>query len=213
VIIYGWRGRAVSGPMKNDAACPACGKSPLRTAGVIRYFHVFWIPLFPYRRIEVLECASCGAARTGKDVPEPARSEIRRTVLGAGRMAPLFAGLVLVAGLIGFGAFSSGQRSEREAAWLAAPAVNDHYVVKLPDLFEKADRTYPYGVLEVAAVADGRVTVRVPNVAYDRASGANQAVSSGAVRKADYFAEETLDLELAELRDLKAKSAIHAVLR
>jgi len=149
----------------------------------------------------------------GKDVPEPARSEIRRTLLGAGKMAPLFAGLVLVAGLVGFGAVSSGQRSKLEAAWLAAPAVNDHYVVRLPDLFPKADRSYPYGVLEVAAVEDGRVQVRVPNIVYDRASGASKAVTTGAIRKADYFADGTLELELAELQALKAKSALESVVR
>jgi hypothetical protein len=213
MIVYGTRGRVVSGPMKNDAACPQCGKSPLRTAGVIRYFHVFWIPLFPYKRIEVLECPACNAARLGPDVPEPARSEIRRTLLGGAKLTPLFVGLILLAGLVGMGAVGSRQRAEREAAWLATPAIHDHYVVKLPEVFPKADRAYPYGVLEVTAVADGAVTVRVPNYAYDRASGADKAVSSGAIRKADYFADETAEFQFAELQGLKEKKVIHSVLR
>jgi hypothetical protein len=213
MIIYGTRGRVVSGPMKNDAACPDCGRSPLRTAGVIRYFHVFWIPLFPYRRLEVLECPACKAARVGPEVPEPARSEIRRGLLGAGRMAPLFAGLALLAGVFVLGAFSSEERGRREAAWLAAPAVQDHYVVRLPEVFPEADRSFPYGVLEVAAVQAGRVTVRLPNIAYDRAAGATKAISSGAIRKPDYYADETVDLELAELQALKTRSALHSVVR
>lgn len=213
MIVYGTKGRVVPGGLKTDAACHACGRSPLQTAGVIRYFHVFWIPVFPYSRLEVLECPSCKAARVGNEVPEPARGEIRRAVFTGRRMLPSFAGAFLLAIAIGAGLVSSAARDEREAEWLAHPAARDHYVVHLPDVLPAVDKAFPYGVVEVAAVAGEVVTVRVPNFAYDRVSGADKAVSSGAFRNADYFADETLELRLGELARLKERNVIRSVVR
>jgi hypothetical protein len=50
-------------------------------------------------------------------------------------------------------------------------------------------------------------------MAWERPAGAEKDVSSGAIRKADYFDEQTLDLPLAELAKLRERNAIRSVIR
>jgi len=213
MIVFGTRGKVVPGQRKQGVVCPSCGKEEHGTYGVLRYFHVFWIPVFPTLKQPMLECAHCKKVLAGKEIPERTRREIAASVFTSGRVAPMFTGLGLILALVGFGSFQSAADARRAEAYLAAPAVGDLYVVKLARFAEGTEPRYPYGVLRVKAVAAGKLELELGRYGYTGSSGAEKAIRASKHREPDYFTAQPLFLPVPELAPLKAEGHIQAVKR
>jgi hypothetical protein len=150
---------------------------------------------------------------TGKEIPEQTRRGVAEKVFTRGRVLPLFTGLALIAALVGAGALGSAEKSKREAAFLATPAVGDVYVVKLARFLAAPDPKHPYGVVRVAAVSSEKLALELGKFGYSRPSGADRAIDSGQIATADYFAGPQLTVPLRELPPLKTQGAIYSVTR
>lgn len=213
MIVFGTRGKVLPGPRKQGIACAGCGKEEHATYGVLRYFHVFWIPIFPTAREPVLECAHCKKVLRGKEVPERVRKEIAEKVFTRGRMLPTFTGLVIFAVLVAFASFEGAERKKQEAAYLAQPAVGDVYVVKLARFASGYDPKFPWGVLRVAGVAGGIVELQLGKYGYERAAVADRAIRAGKHGAGDYFAPDKTTLPIQELEPLRSGGTIYSVRR
>lgn len=61
MVIYGSNGKHFATLPLPYTACPACRRTgQLQAALVGRYAHVYWIPLFPYQKLAVVQCSACG---------------------------------------------------------------------------------------------------------------------------------------------------------
>ncbi len=213
MIVFGTRGRVVPGQRKLGVVCPSCGKEEHTTYGVLRYFHLFWIPVFPTLKQPMLECVHCRKVLAGKEIPERTRREIADSVFTSGRVLPMFTGLALILALVAFGSFQSSADARRAEEYLEAPAVGDLYVVKLARFAEGTEPKYPYGVLRVAAVAGGNLELQLGRYGYTGSSGAEKAIRAGKHREADYFTPRPLHLPRQELAPLRAQGHIQTVKR
>jgi hypothetical protein len=213
MIVFGTRGTVLRGKQLDSMTCASCGQSAHATFGVLRHFHVFWIPVFPTQLSVGTECLHCKKTLLDKELPEPVRARLKGALFTRKTLLPRFAGLALFAVLVAFVAHGGREKSRREAAFLERPAVGDLYVVTLPKLFGKADAAHPYGILKVASVAEGRVEVVVANVAWDRAAGPRKAIRQRETDRPDYFDPATRTFEAAELKQLKAGGALQEVTR
>lgn len=213
MIVYGTRGKVIQGQQINNMACKACGNQSHTTFGVLRYFHIFWIPVFPTMRAPGTECLKCKQTLMGKDLPEQVRQDIKSAVFTKKTLLPAFAGLILFALAAAFAGYAGHEESKKEAAYLEQPAVNDYYIVNLPKLFPKADGAHPYGILKVKAISGSRLEVIVANYAYNRASGARQAITKHETDRADYFSTDPLSFDAGDLKKFKADGALYAIKR
>ena len=213
MIVFGTRGKVVAGTQKQGIACSSCGKQPQNTFGVLRYFHIFWIPVFPTKKEDGLECPHCKQTLIGKDVPDRLRQDIKESIFTKGKVLPMFTGLFLLAILFGFAGYTGMEQSKKEAAFLANPAVNDYYIVRLTKLFEGQDTKHPYGILRVKSISGGSVELIVGNYAYSSTSGARKAISKGETGKAGYFGAEPISLNAVNLPGLKGDGVIKSVKR
>jgi hypothetical protein len=213
ILFYGTKGKVVGGQQKQGMACASCGNTTQITFGVIRYFQIFWIPVLPYKKEVGTECPQCKQTLMGKEVPETVRQDIKEQVFTGGKMLPMFAGLILIALLAGSLTFLNVERSKKEAAYLANPAVNDYYIIKLTEMFQGHDTSYPYGVMKLQSIEDGELTLRVGTYGYSEFSGARQAITRGETAKDGYFSEEMLYVEAGSLQELKSDGAIRSVKR
>ncbi len=213
MIVFGTRGRVVKGPQKRGVPCAACGMDVHQTFGVLRYFHVFWIPMFPTMKRPAMECLHCKKALVGKELPERVRKDVAATIFTKRRVLPMFAGAILVALLAIPVAYGSAQQTAREAGYLAAPAVGDCYVVRLAGFLKKPDPKHPYGVLRVVKISSDSLELRLGTFAYSQSRGADQAISRGEIARPDYFATSSITLATAELQLLKQARTIQAVRR
>jgi hypothetical protein len=213
MIVFGTRGRVVKGPQKRGVPCAACGMDVHQTFGVLRYFHVFWIPMFPTLKQPAMECLHCKKALVGKELPERVRQDVAATLFTKRRVLPTFAGAILVGLLAIPVAYGSAQQTAREAEYLASPAVGDCYVVKLAGFVKRPDPSHPYGVLRVAKVSPDRLELSLGAYAYSQSRGADQAISRREIARPDYFTPSPITLATAELKRLKQEHTIQAVRR
>ena len=123
IVFYGTKGKVIAGPQKQGVACGSCGNTTQNTFGVLRYFHIFWIPLFPIKREVGTECPQCKQTLVGKEVSDTVRNSVKEAVFTAGKVLPMFTGLVILAIIFGYAGYLGTQQSKKEAAYLASPAV------------------------------------------------------------------------------------------
>lgn len=213
MIIFGTRGRMVPGPRKQGVPCDACGKEDHATYGILRYFHVFFIPVFPTSRQPAMECLHCKKALVGKEIPERTRADIARAVFTRGQVVPMFSGLIAGAVLFALVGVVGRQESERQAAYLRSPAAGDCYAVKLASFVKNADSKHPYGVMQVSSVAGGQVELRVGNFGYASGSGALKAIRKGETARADFFGAARATVPIEDLPRLESSGVIYAAKR
>ncbi len=213
MIVFGTRGSVVTGPQKRGVPCAACGMDVHATSGVLRWFHVFWIPVFPTLKQPAMECLHCKKTLVGKEIPERVRKDVAATVFTRRRVLPTFAGAILLALLAGPLAYGVAQDRERQAEWLRAPAVGDCYVVRLAAFLKSPDAKHPYGILRVSQVMPDRLELRVSTYAYGAPTAADRAIRQRDIGRADYFAPTPIALAPADLLRLKQDGAIQSVRR
>ena len=213
MIIFGTRGNVVKGPQKRGVPCSGCGMDVHATYGVLRYFHVFFIPMFPTMKQAGMECLHCKKVLAGKEMPERIRKEVEAMVFTKRRMLPAFAGAILFAFLAVPLAYGAVQQNARQAEWLKSPAVGDCYVVKLAGFLKNPDQKHPYGVLRVAKVSGDRLELRLGTYAYSAPTAADKAIRLREISRADYFATTPITLAAADLQRLKQDRTIWSVQR
>lgn len=82
MIFFGSRSRTITGP-DLMFPCDHCGHMQHVVGGIQRYFHVYWIPVFPTSKDVIASCLHCKRTRYGSElidfVEEKVRSEVFRT--------------------------------------------------------------------------------------------------------------------------------------
>ncbi len=213
MIVFGTRGKVISGNQIQDMECPNCGHTSFVTFGVMRYFHIFWIPVFPTSRVAGLECSNCKNARIGDEVREPVRSRIKQAVFSTKRTAPLFTGLALIAAFVAFLAVNDSRNAEQERLYLANPEVGDMYIVRVSKLFEGGDPEYDYVLMQVESVDGDQIGFKAANTQYNIARGPKDDIISGKSENPDYFGADVHMFAVDELAAIRDDGGIHAIER
>lgn len=77
------------------SACPQCGEFAINYHFFKKYFHLFWIPVFPYGNRSVAHCEKCNA--TYQDIiPQSLKREMENAKGVTGTPIYLFSGLALI---------------------------------------------------------------------------------------------------------------------
>lgn len=147
-VIYGKQSARIKRYTENHQKCSNCGTFDLEVRIYRNYFHVFFIPLFPFgpKRTEI-SCKQCGRANPSAAVQEHYESMTRTPFY-------LYFLLILIAAGIGYG-FWENQRTQVEKSRFAKnPEKGDVYTVKEAD---KDSTTYYF--LRVAELSGDTVLV------------------------------------------------------
>ncbi len=78
MIIWGFKKRIYDQTFSGTAECPSCRQRDFRVQGVLRYVHLFWIPLFSFSKKLTAECLKCGSVSGKKELNDAGYSEIRK---------------------------------------------------------------------------------------------------------------------------------------
>lgn len=213
MVVYGWRGRVLSGAQIQDMECANCGKNMYTTFGILQYFHIFWIPLFPYSRKPGMECENCKHTQVGKEIRDPVRGKIKDAVFTMGRTAPMFAGLVLIAAAAAFIAFTGWQNQEQERLYLANPEVGDTYIVKVSKIFEGGDPEYDFVLMQIESVNGDQVGFKVSATQYNLAKGPKEDMRTGKADDPDYYMDGIQTFSLDELASIEDNRGIRSIYR
>lgn len=151
MIIYGTNGTHLRTDALPSPACPACGTgNALRTSIFSRYAHVYWIPLFPYQKVAVVQCGACGWDTTAPPTElAPAVRDLKEQV-----NYPFWtwSGLAALALLLLGGYFLSIRDHRQDEALLESPRSGDIYTVR-----SDSANTHAYSLLKVRRVSGNSV--------------------------------------------------------
>lgn len=134
MIIYGYRDVVAGFLPLHNVECDKCTENvTLEVAYFSRHFHLFWIPVLPYKRTYSAICPACGNSIDIKTASPVIKEKFEREKAIHGLRPPIwqFAGGVIIAGLICFGIYQSEQDSNKMHEYFLAPAAGDVYHIKL----------------------------------------------------------------------------------
>jgi hypothetical protein len=213
MIVFGTKSKVVQGHHVEGVECAECGQSQFSSFGLLKYFHIFWIPFIPTSREAGMQCSHCKKTLVGKELPKPLRGDLKKTIFNGKNTAPMFAGLILFLALVVMIDLSSEQTVANSDKYVESPAVGDLYVVNFPKIFESTSSEYKYGVMRVRQTFEDGVEVDVSAYGYTRSSGADKAIRKGVVSEPDYFEGEPVYLTGDQLTSFRESRAILSVNR
>ncbi|MFP8965642.1 hypothetical protein ACKC9G_03565 [Pokkaliibacter sp. CJK22405] len=214
MIFFGSRGKMLTGGQIEGPQCSHCQHSLFNVFGVIRYFHLYWIPVFPTSKKPGMECAHCKKALIGDELPEVTRKALKRELFTRKRMLPSFTGLIIL--LVAFVAagISVSNAENKENSYLAMPKAGDYYIVKLkPLLGDDLESKYPFGILQIQSVSGEDIEFKVGGYSYNKKRGAEKAISEHETDEQNYFVEQTKHLTQQELIAFQHQGAIKSIER
>ncbi|HEV8514257.1 MAG TPA: hypothetical protein VGQ59_13335 [Cyclobacteriaceae bacterium] len=145
MIIYGTRGTNGKAVIVNST-CSACNTTgPFIFQTAVRYFHVFWIPLFPFNKIGVAQCQHCKKVYDKNSFDSSMQSTLTQLKQNQKYSIFHFSGLVLIAGIVVWSMLPESEKTKQERALnqarqekmfqskLDTPKINDIFFAKVGD--------------------------------------------------------------------------------
>jgi len=213
MIIFGTKGRVFAGELVQGVPCPSCGNSEFLSFGVLRYFHIYWIPIFPTSKKVGMECTQCQQALEDDDVPSHLVDQIKSGVFSVGKTLTSFAGLIII-GIAVLWIYDAHQQDlAEEEALLAQPAVNDYYIMDFSRVFTGSDPDYPWGLLRIKSVDATEIEMHVGNMVYDRATGVRADIRAGEAAVDSYYDSTTVSFDIGELLAYQESGVIYSIER
>ena len=130
MIIYGWNSKNIKQADMEAYQCPSCGQKQSVLAVFAHYFHIFWIPLFPFKKSARIVCGHCQLSTEEKAMPDEMKATIKQLKSAVSLPKGLFSGLILIFAAVAFFSFRNVQNSQLEQSYLEKPQTGDVYVLK-----------------------------------------------------------------------------------
>ncbi|MFD2287104.1 zinc-ribbon domain-containing protein [Pedobacter petrophilus] len=133
MIIFGTRGKYLK--QQSDAFdCTNCGSlNTVRMSFIQRYFHIFWIPIFPTSKTGISQCSNCKQALYLNEMPQALKMTYNESKKTAKTPLKYFIGLLLIALFFAFAILGIVAVTIAEGRYAKNSMVGDVYAVELPN--------------------------------------------------------------------------------
>lgn len=176
MIIFG-TGQRLLKHNPTDLVCMNCLRDEsMYVYFYVHYFHVFWIPVFPYRKSMVTECPHCKQVLRQEEIPRETKASLSEKK----PRTPFryYTGLLLIFVLIIAIALAIRNDEQENRSMLRSPQVGDVYDIKEADDM--------YSIMRLADIKGDSVGVQLNNYTVDKRSHVYQLRS----QRSDDFQEE-----------------------
>lgn len=207
MIIFGTAGHIQPHNVPFARRCSTCGNDTFTLHFVQRWFHLFWIPMFPIGKAGIIRCPACN-----NEFDEPALSEEERATIQAEKKnvrTPryAFAGLYVIAIVAVLATYVSWMGDRHTAAYLAEPMRHDLYIIK-----GELDPEYPHMIFRLETIEEDSLGLTAANMGYIRESDAVNAAQKPGDKEFEFSTEE-IRIARVSLETLFEKGTIEKVLR
>lgn len=152
MIIYGYRSTLIGTEGLPHEKCPNCDNEGAMSIHTFSsYAHIFWIPLFPYRKYSVAHCGNCDITYEKKQMTESLMREYNNARALVKPPIWQFSGLFVIAAAVLIGVVSSSISSDNEAKYIEHPEIGDAYRVQAQE--------HSFTLVKVIDVKDTVVTI------------------------------------------------------
>ena len=163
MIIYGWNSKNIKQADLGDYVCPNCNEKQSVIAIFAHYLHIFWIPLFPFKKSAKIVCGHCQLDTEEKTMSDDMKGTIKQLKATVSPPKSLFSGLILVAAAVAFFSFSSVKNTQQEQQYIENPQVGDVYVLKDPE----ESTAYDHFLMKINEVNGDSLWVSFSAYSYD----------------------------------------------
>lgn len=107
MIIFGTRGKVLSNDIDSSFSCNYCDTAnSVYVYKQLKYFHIFWIPMFPYSGSLITQCDHCKQVVYEKEL-EPENRKMLKANFSKKTPLGYFVGLLIIGAIIVFAIASS----------------------------------------------------------------------------------------------------------
>lgn len=131
MIIFGTRARTLKPKESKSYDCDYCNtKGSVTFSFIARYFHIFWIPIFPTSKKGISQCSHCKQVLYENEMGPRMKQDYADAAASAKRPITHYFGLFVIGLLLGFIIYGIVTNSMNETKYLAEPKVNDVYRIE-----------------------------------------------------------------------------------
>ncbi len=200
MIFYGTNSSRLKDGQLRNVKCPNCSEQTTMHYSVFgKYAYIYWIPIFPLGKTNVLECDNCKKTYKLKELPQPVKDKFE-TEKHRGVPFLHFSGLAIIALAIGYFSYANAKHKDLEAEYIKTPAVGDVYSVK-------TESKGHYSSIKVIEVKTDSVFVVFNNYEIDKKTGIDQ------IDKAENYSTVIDGYLKSELESLYKDNTIYAIHR
>ena len=128
MIFFGNRAKQINGQILSGLTCPSCNQEEFASFGILRYFHLYWIPTLVTSKVAGIECLHCKRTIIGEELPDDLASSLEESLFTKNKVIPFFSGSIILAILIASALIASSMSSKQEMSQGLNPLVGDVYV-------------------------------------------------------------------------------------
>lgn len=203
MIIYGTGTKNLGTKRIPGVKSPYDETQDIEIIGVAKYAHIFWIPLFPYSKKVYPYCPSSQIEIHKNDIPQRTVDKIKEVKKTMKTPVYLYAGLIILALLIGYLAYDDYEHEKQFAKNITDIKATDVLVIK------NEDATYSFA--KVSTVIEDTVFFNLSNYVYEggtpseyRLNKEKRDVEDFYNEEIYYFLKQTIDslYEVGDIYDL-----------
>ena len=135
MFFFGSKKKVIKSGQISNVVCFNCKENALMWYTIeSSYFHLYWIPMFPYKKRTHVECLDCGTLLASKSFSEPIKNKLQREneLKPANNPIWMFSGLIILCVLIPLAFLQSSKADDTKLSYLNNPKVGDVYYLSLP---------------------------------------------------------------------------------
>jgi hypothetical protein len=182
-MIYGTGRKDLGKKYIPNEKCPNCDEqNKIHVYGLAKYFHVLWIPTFPYSKKIIPICDSCNTEITKKKISTSLKEKIGLEKSFFKMPISLFSGLIVIACIIAWLSYENKKHKE-----FVTNRIN-HLESKDIMTFKYSNKEYSFAIVD--SVVNNIVFFRNSNYVLDQKPTVTD-YKKGLREKKDFFNQET----------------------
>lgn len=201
MVVYGWKSKVLKEALFNGHQCPRCQNQSTHIVVFGSYFHIFWIPFFPYRKNLKIICDSCQLDQKPKEVTPELRKLTKQLKSQVRLPFYMFSGVGIITLLIGYFAVTAFLDDLRFEKYLTDPKVNDIYYI----FNENEPTELKYSLLKVIDIREDSVDMSPNSFGYN--------YEPSVLMEEDGFLDVYYSYHKNQLRDMYERDELKTVIR
>ena len=205
MITYGTNTKRLSKKRIPGEKCPSCESKDVYVIGLVKYTHIFWIPIFPYSKKVKPVCANCNLEINKKDIPQRMIDKISSEKKIYKIPFHLYSGAVIIASLIYYVIYSNSKHNEEVANNIKNLISKDVVVFKNKDL------SYTFG--KVTHKKSDTVFFNFSNYVYEGRAPSESDYNSERMNVKDFYNPDEYFFRQKKIDSLYLLGEIHDLYR
>lgn len=190
MIVFGSRSSKLKKGQFPEHACVKCGKEDCRVVVRGFYIHLFWAPIFPYKKVLKITCNSCGHRQKQSEVSETVRQRAKKLKSSVKLPLWMYSGNILIVLLIVGSVIYNYIEQQQDLEAINNPTVDNVYIV-----YDKEGISgYHYYAFKIVDVQGDSIAIAETQHYYDR--------QPSRLAKEDSFEEFLIKMHKNKLKEL-----------